>query len=645
MRKLPNIDELLETFEDAPSPPPDWPAGEVAVNALGTVLLDALLDSQTRNMFEQKPRLIIVRTENASLAEIVGNAIERRFLDVAVKVATERLRSGGVHLRIGGAELGNLQKARTLALVSQNPDEILDEAALAASDLIVSVPSLTPALLRKAIRRVTLGAPRGVTPAMARLDVPVIVAAVRPGLTARECVSNLQRALDRLSAGKASSVPLLSDLPLTRNVRTWSDDLIIDLDAVKAGTLESDSLTYGVLGGPPGTGKSLIAESLARTAGWAFVSASVGGWFAVGDGALGGVSRKVRAFVDQVLANEPCIGFLDEIDALPNRATLDPKHREWWLPVITLFLTEIDRVRKSGKKVLLLGATNYYDRLDDALIRPGRLHRHISVLPPDTEDEVVALLRYFLRGELVDADLSTLAKLGRGATPAEVEGWFSLARATARGKNRPLALDDVLEQMVPKDDRSPKDIRAIALHEIGHALVAHRLGHIVGGITIVPNSLAGGQTSVRAPSLVMTWKSIEETVTIALGGRAADMFLGSGANAGAGTDLAAATQILVDAIERQGLGGTLACLPGDGMKSAELWQQVDAHLKRLLGRAKRIIETDRDAAIQLTERLMDEKVLSGQEIAEALSSTKAANQAGVDRSSRSETKEPGLRLQ
>ncbi|KFL30300.1 hypothetical protein JP75_17200, partial [Devosia riboflavina] len=91
--------------------------------------------------------------------------------------------------------------------------------------------------------------------------------------------------------------------------------------------------------------------------------------------------------MDEVLVNEPAIGFMDELDALPNRATLDNRGRDWWTPLINLFLTEIDRVRKSGKKVLLLGATNYYDRLDGALIRPGRLQQRVSVLPPRTEAE------------------------------------------------------------------------------------------------------------------------------------------------------------------------------------------------------------------------------------------------------------------
>lgn len=413
-------------------------------------------------------------------------------------------------------------------------------------------------------------------------------------------------------------MPLLSDLPLTRNVRTWSDDLIIDLNAVKAETLKPDSLTYGVLGGPPGTGKSLIAESLARTAGWAFVPASVGGWFTVGDGALGGVAKNVRAFVDQVLANEPCIGFLDEIDALPDRATLDPKNREWWLPVITLFLTEIDRARKSRKKVFLLGATNYYDRLDAALIRPGRLHRRVPVLAPETDEEVAALFRYLLRGDLADADLGKLTKVGRGATPAEVEGWLKAARSAARIKGRALELTDIQEQMVPKDYRPVDDIRAIAIHEIGHAVVSHRLGHAVQSVSIVPRGSTGGLPQIQMPTLVPTWATIEDTVTIALGGRAADVVLGNGANVGAGTDLAGATQLLVDAIERQGLGDTLVYVPEVRLQSAKLSQMVDAHLRRLLQRAISIVEADRDLAQLLAERLASEKMLSGREVETAL---------------------------
>ena len=197
--------------------------------------------------------------------------------------------------------------------------------------------------------------------------------------------------------------------------------------------LTPEALVYTTLEGPPGTGKSLIAASVARSAGWTFVPATVGSWFTSGDGALGGVARNVRGFVDEVLASEPAIGFLDEIDALPNRATISHRGRDWWLPVITLFLTEIDRVRKSGKKVLLIAATNYYSRLDEALIRPRQpVHRRVSVLPPQRDEEVIALLKYYLRGDLADADLTQLARIGRGATPAQVEGWLGQARGAAR---------------------------------------------------------------------------------------------------------------------------------------------------------------------------------------------------------------------
>lgn len=267
-------------------------------------------------------------------------------------------------------------------------------------------------------------------------------------------------------------VPLLPELPPTETVRIWTGQAPGDLAAVKAGSMPPDNLVFAMLEGVPGTGKTLIAESLARTAGWAFVPSSVGVWFASGDGALGGVAKNLKSFIDQVLSSEPAIGFMDELDALPNRATMDNRGRDWWTPVINLFLTEIDRLRRSGRKVLLVGATNYYDRLDAALIRPGRLQQRVAVMAPQTEDEVIALMRYYLGGDLADTDLHTLARVGHGATPAMVEGWLKQARAAARSQSRPLEPGNILAQMAPEDDRSPTDIRAIALHEIGHALVA-----------------------------------------------------------------------------------------------------------------------------------------------------------------------------
>ena len=250
---------------------------------------------------------------------------------------------------------------------------------LAAADATIVIHPLTVALLRKVIRRVSKQTARGVTAEMAELPMPVILSAIRPGLPASASVANLNRALEmRPASPMVSSVPLLSDLPLTGTLRSWTDQTLADLGAVRAGTLSANQLVYGVFEGTPGTGKTLLAESLARTAGWSFVSSTIGNRFTHGDGALGGVARNIRAFVDEVLAAEPCIGYLDELDGLPDRATMDNRAREWWTPVVNLVLVEIDRLRKSGKHVLLLGGTNYYGRLDSALVRPGRLQQRVT---------------------------------------------------------------------------------------------------------------------------------------------------------------------------------------------------------------------------------------------------------------------------
>lgn len=599
-------------------PPPTGTTAE----ALAQEVLALALNRKTRALLARGSSVLIVRVPDIDWVDMIAESLPKIAPKAAIRTATERSRANKVDLPVGGDALRHLQRGRSVVFVSQDPDTILDEAVMASADASVLIAPLSPTLLRKVIRRVCQRNVRGVTAEMARLPVSVILSAIRPGLAARECADNLARALIKPKLPpRASSVPNQIDLPLTASLRGWTDQTLADLAAVRAGTLPADQLEFGVLEGLPGVGKTLIAESLARTAGWAFVPTSVGGWFTHGDGALGGVARNLKEFIDSVLAAEPCIGFLDEIESLPDRATMDSRERTWWTPVVTLFLVEIDRLRKSGKQVLLLGGTNYFDRLDAALVRPGRLQQRVTVLPPQTTAELVAVLRFYLGEDLTEVDLDPLARIGLGATPAAIEGWVKAARAAARAARRPLQSSDILAQVMPKDTRRPSDIRAIALHEVGHALVAHRLGHTVETVSIIPNNVSGGHTISAMGTLVPNLNHVRDLVTVMLGGRAADIVLGGGANAGAESDLESATRVLLAAHERQGMGNTLLFAPAvNARPGAATVNAVAADLQNLLERAIAILAAERNLACELADQLITARVLSGAEVAGILGS-------------------------
>ncbi len=613
-----NNDDIDDEIPEFDADGATEPSRENAAQALAALALETALARQARAAIKRQPTLVIMQVPSSDWTHIIAAAVKRMDRAPVVRSVIERVRKGGVDHRMGEEELSYLRQGLSVLYISQNPKGLLHEAVLSSVDVTVTIPDMTQAMLRKLIRRVTGGVARGVNDDMVKLDLSVILSTVRSELTAGECVANLRRAVSRRPEPTRSAVPMLTDLPLTKAVRTWADQTLSDLDAVGAGSLAPAQLVFALLEGPPGTGKTLIAESLAQTSGWTFVPSSVGAWFATGDGALGGVAKNLKAFVDQVLASEPAIGFLDELDALPNRATIDNRGRDWWTPVITLFLTEIDRLRSSGRQILLLGASNYYERLDAALIRPGRMQQRVSVQPPQTDAEVCAVLRHYLKSDLTDADLGRLARIGRGATPAMVEGWVKQARSLARAENRPLKPGDLLVQIVPDDHRTPEDIRTIAIHEMGHAVVAHRLGHTVESVSIIPAGETGGRVWSKLVTTIPTWQGLLDIAAVNLGGRAADIVLGDGPNAGAESDLANATALILSAYERQGLRDSLVSAPVLSMRAADTFLAVDSELRRQLRRAMTIVRADREQVAQLVEKLIEDRVLSGEDVANGL---------------------------
>lgn len=590
-----------------------------AARILAELALKEALDAPARKALKTHPGLFIFSVPSEPWISPIAKVLKKMDRAPLIVEVSEQRKSGGKLERVGLDALDFIQQGRSVLFVSQNADDFLREEVLASADLFVRIPALTAELLRAVIGQLTRGVARGVTQAHANLDLNIVLACLRPGTSSRQCVDNLKRAAKRIQNPKASTVPSLDKLPLTQNVREWTDDMLADLAAVHAGTLSPDRLAHGILEGPPGTGKTLIANSLAVTSGWNFVESSVGSWFTSGDGYLGGVVKNLKQFFDDTLAAAPAIGFLDEIDAVPDRAGLDNRALEWWTPVITMFLTQIDRIRKSDRKVLLLGATNYYTRLDGALVRPGRLEQRISVFPPESESDALSLLEYFAGNILPRDELSRIARLGIGATPATIEGSWKEAQRLARIQGREPTLPDLIDALTPAETRSESDLRAIAIHEIGHAVVAIRLGHKLDRVTILPEGMSGGQTLTHLPTIIPNRAVIEEIVMIGLGGRAADITIGSGPHTGAQNDLARATELLLDARLAQGLGEALVSHAAVSSRiHPTLLNEIDRELRSLLEKAIAIVESDRDVVLILTERLLKDRILTGDEIAAEL---------------------------
>ena len=611
----------VDDVDPAQTPPPPPPR---AADALGQLALDAGLSRQQRRLLRSGAKVVIVHTPDADWTALVKDALRKLDRSLVVESVTERKKHGESGLEY----LDFLQRGRSVVLVSQAPESLIAPSVLAAADTTVVVPRVSAAILRKAIRKVTGGVARGlVAEDIAGLGATDIVAALRPGSTARDCIANLRRAAASRRAvsdtNTNDAVPL-EQLPMTSTVGSWAYELLGTMKRVTAGAAMPDKVRFACLEGPAGTGKTTIAAALAKSAGWHFVPTSVGRWFADSDGNLGGVTKAAKSFFESIAnAREPgVVGFIDEIDSLPNRAALDARDSQWWTPVVTYVLTEIDALRKADKPVLLVGATNHYLKLDAALIRPGRLETRVPVLLPD-EGERREMLRKYLGRRLDEEALSVAARLALDVTPAQIEAWSLAAIDRAELSGRSLTQDDLIDVIAPPDRRSPADRRAVAIHEAGHAVAAIELGLPVIEVSVLEAGSTGGWVKTEPASLLHTRAEVERLGTVMLAGRAADIVLGSGAHAGARADLSAANCLVADAMVGAGLyellqtPDTLQSL-GWHLNGAPLHQAIASELTRLMDLALDLIGRRKKDVLLLAEHLVRERVMTGRRVGELL---------------------------
>ncbi|MHA6297907.1 AAA family ATPase [Devosia sp. CAU 1758] len=617
-----DFDYLIADGEDAAPQRPDIgakPSGKTlsADRALVAALFKTADTAAIREFLKcEVPQVIQLVAPSATWAKAVSNEIGRSYDKLVAVTVTERNKSGNDWLLV--QLLARLSHGGHTIISCTDASELLPPAVARAVDFQLALPQVDAAMMRAAIRLFTGQRATGLKDEdLAELDFPDLVLCLRQGSTAGQCVERIRNVAQvRLKSQSGSDIgPRLEDLPLPAAIADWSRDMLADLQAVTRGDLSPDQLRHGVLEGPPGTGKTLIAGALARSAGWRFQSASLGDWFNSSDGNLGGVSKAIVGYFDELLKFDRVVGFVDECDSFPSRIALDASDRQWWTTVVNLMLTQIDRLRLSGKRVLLLAATNLYDFLDPALVRGGRLEQRVTVLGPQTEEEALDVLAHHVKAEISRDALQPLARFVFGATPASIAGWARTARAVARREGRAIGVADLFGVIAPADTRGPAEIREVAIHEAGHALVAVLLGLDLVSVSIISSGRVGGMTRTAELTSALTRAEVEDLATAYLGGRAADLTLGRGSHSGAALDIEMARTILGQACCHWGLYGIAGQLdPG----SEEVAVFLERTIKRLLARALRLLADHREALAVLTDALVEKRLLKADEVQDLL---------------------------
>lgn len=384
--------------------------------------------------------------------------------------------------------------------------------------------------------------------------------------------------------------------------------------------------------GEPGTGKTLMARSIAGEAKVPFFSA-VGSDFVEMYVGLG--ARRVRDLFAEARKNAPCIVFIDEIDALGSKRGGDAANSEKD-QTINALLGELSGFSPSDG-VLVIAATNRIENLDPALIRPGRFDRHIAIRLPEMKDRLEILKLHADNKKLSnDVDLESIAHMTIGFSGAGLETLLNEAAILAVNHGKEEIdmndIDDAFYKTVMKGNKKKKDekrdreeIELVAYHEAGHALAAKLLtDNSVPKVTIIPSTSGAGGVTFNIPKKMglLTKKELLNNIKVLYAGRAAEMILKNDQNlvtTGASADIRQATLDIGRYFNDFGMEDEFGLINVGQIKSDATLEASIKLSKKLYGETLDILRENRETLEKIAQALIEKESLSEKELDEIVS--------------------------
>lgn len=408
-----------------------------------------------------------------------------------------------------------------------------------------------------------------------------------------------------------------------------------------------------LLVGPPGTGKTLLAKAVAGEAGVPFLNVAASEFVEMYVGV--GASR-VRDLFNKAKKQAPCIVFIDELDAIgKSRGGGNPNggndERE---QTLNQLLTEMDGF-DGNAGVMLIAATNRPEILDPALKRPGRFDRQVLVDRPDKQGRL-QILQVHARPVLMseDVDLDAIATQTSGFAGADLANLINEAALLAARNDRQAVLmadfKAAIERVVAGLEKrsrilSPTERKTVAYHEVGHAIVGAAINELVpsGGkvskISIVPRGRGALGYTMQTPEedrFLMLEDEVRGQIATLLGGRSAEEIIFGKVSTGASDDIQKATDLAERAVTQYGMGEGLGPIAFEktnsqfldngstrramsGEVAAEIDRLVKQSINHAHSTAKAILTLNQDLLESMTQILLKEEVLEGEQLEKMLS--------------------------